>query len=365
LKLEEGWSYRQLRDRFGIKSDAQIAEWVKKTQMGISFEDQRGHWNRKTFSSLEEENAYLKAQVDYPKKAKSKSSRGGEVAKAQRFEVIHQIRSKHPLKWLFSIAEVSKAGYYKWILSRPARVRRQEGEALLKEHILAIHKEHPYFGYKRVTRVLRKEGLLVNHKRTRRLMRDLGIRSVIRKKRPFYGRRGSVLFKNVLNRNFYAEKMYQKLVTDITYIRINDRFVYLSAVLDLHNNEIVAWKLSERNDLDLVLNTLEYLESQPLYKGTLLHSDQGFQYTSNGYAKRLKKMRLNGSHSRRGNCHDNACIESFFSHLKTEKLYLEQPKTYEQAKQMITEYIHFYNTERLQEKHNGLSPIEYREKAAA
>lgn len=279
--------------------------------------------------------------------------------------MIHQIRSKHPLKWLFKIAEVSKAGYYKWVLCRPAQLKRQEEEALIKEHILAIHKVHPYYGYKRVTRVLRKEGLLVNHKRTRRLMRDLGIRSVIRKKRPFYGRRGSVVFKNVLNRKFYAEKLYQKLVTDITYIRVNDRFVYLSAVLDLHNNEIVAWHLSERNDLNLVLDTLTKLACQPLYRGTLLHSDQGFQYTSNAYAKRLKKIRLNGSHSRRGNCYDNACIESFFSHLKTEKLYLERPKTYEQAERMVSEYIEFYNTERLQEKHNGLSPIEYREKAAA
>lgn len=154
-------------------------------------------------------------------------------------------------------------------------------------------------------------------------------------------------------------------MTDVTYVRINEQFVYLSAVMDLHNNEIVAWHLSERNDLDLVLNTLTKLESQPLYKGTLLHSDQGFQYTTNTYAKRLSEMRLNGSHSRRGNCHDNACIESFFSHLKTEKLYLEHPKNYAQAAQMIEAYIFFYNTERLQEKHNGLSPIEYREKAAA
>ncbi|MGG3644328.1 IS3 family transposase [Bacillus gobiensis] len=306
LKLEEGWSYSQLRERFGVKSDAQIAEWVRKVQTGDSFVDQRGVWNRKNFSSLEEENAYLKAQVDYPKKAKSKSSREGMVPKAKRFEVIHQIRSKHPLKWLFQIAEVSKSGYYKWILCRPAQIKRQEEEALIKEHILAIHKMHPYFGYKRVTQVLRKEGILINHKRTRRLMRELDVQSVIRKKRPFYGRRGSVVFKNVLNRKFHAEKMYQKLVTDITYIRVSDQFVYLSAVLDLHNNEVVAWRLSDRNDLNLVMDTLEKLEHQPLYKGTLLHSDQGFQYTTKTYEKRLKKMRLNGSHSRRGNCYDNA-----------------------------------------------------------
>lgn len=96
----------------------------------------------------------------------------------------------------------------------------------------------------------------MNHKRVRRLMRELGIQSIIRKKRPFYGRKTSVVFKNYLNREFQAEKQNQKFVTDITYVRIGEQFAYLSAVLDLYNNEIVAWKLSSRNDLDLVLTTL-------------------------------------------------------------------------------------------------------------
>jgi putative transposase len=174
-------------------------------------------------------------------------------------------------------------------------------------------------------------------------MRELGIKSVIRKKRPFYGRRGSVVFPNVLNREFYAEMPYQKLVTDITYVRVGDTFAYLSAVLDLYNNEIVAWELSERNDLDLVLNTLKQLEGKPFGKNALLHYDQGFQYTTKSYEIKLKELQIQGSHSRKGNCHDNSCIQSFFSHLKTEKLYLVLPKTIEQAYRMIQEYIHFYN----------------------
>ncbi|MBB5325722.1 transposase InsO family protein [Anoxybacillus tepidamans] len=205
----------------------------------------------------------------------------------------------------------------------------------------------------------------MNHKRVRRLMRELGIRSVIRKKRPFYGHRGSVVFPNVLNREFYAENPYQKLVTDITYVRVGDTFAYLSVVLDLYNNEIVAWELSNRNDLPLVINTLNQLNGKLLDKNALLHSDQGFQYTTKSYENHLKELQIQGSHSRKGNCYDNACIESFFSHLKTEKLYLVRPKTIEQAYQAIQEYIHFYNHSRFQEKLNGLSPIEYREKAAA
>ncbi|WP_155727297.1 IS3 family transposase [Peribacillus simplex] len=365
LKLEEGWSYRQLRERFGIKSDAQIANWVKKVQNNELFEDQRGVWNRKNFSSVEEENAYLKAQVDYFKKAQSKSTWEGMVLKAERFQVIDGLRKTHPLAWLLKIGEVSRAGYYKWRKTQSKRSLRLEKNLWIKEHILAIHKIHPYYGYKRMTRSLFREGIVVNHKRVRRLMRELGVTSVIRKKRSFYGRRGSVVFKNVLNREFYAESMLQKLVTDITYVRIGDTFAYLSAVLDLYNNEIVAWEVSTRNDLELVHNTLNQLRDKSFEKGALLHSDQGFQYTTKSYEKQVKELGIQGSHSRRGNCHDNACIESFFSHLKTEKLYLVRPKTAEQAYVAIQEYIDFYNTDRFQEKFNGLPPVEYREKAVA
>lgn len=288
------------------------------------------------------------------------------VLKATRFEIINQLRKFHPLKWLLKIGEVSKAGYYKWRKSRSIRKVKVDEELLLKEHILAIYKIHPYFGYKRMTKALKREGILINHKRVRRMMRDLGIRSVIRKKRPFYGKRGSVVFPNVLNRQFSAEKPYQKLVTDITYVRTGDTFIYLSSILDLYNNEIVAWKLSERNDLELVLNTLNQLENKPFTKDALIHSDQGFQYTTPTYKKEVtEKIKIQGSHSRRGNCYDNACIESFFSHLKTEKLYLVNPKNKTEATKAIHEYIQFYNNDRFQEKLNDLSPIEYREKAVA
>ncbi len=287
------------------------------------------------------------------------------VLKAERFQIIDQLRKKHPLAWLLKIGEVSKAGYYKWCNSRSKRSIRMEEDVLLKEHILAIYKLHPYYGYKRMRRALFREGIVVNHKRVRRLMRELGIKSVIRKKRPFYGRRGSVVFPNVLNREFFAENRSEKLVTDITYVRVGENFAYLSAVLDLYNNEIVAWQLSERNDLELVLNTLKQLEGVPFAKNALIHSDQGFQYTTRTYENHVKELKIQGSHSRKGNCHDNACIECFFSHLKTEKLYLVRPKTLEEAYQAVQEYIEFYNKERFQEKFKGLSPIEYREKAAA
>lgn len=147
------------------------------------------------------------------------------------------------------------------------------------------------FGYKRMRTALGKEGLVVNHKKVRRLMRELQIRSVILKKRPIAGRKPSVLFRNVLNREFSATAPVQKLVTDITYVLIGHDFAYLSVVMDLYNNEIVAWEFSGRNDLKLVMDTAKKLKCRP----SLLHSDRGFQYTTQSYAKLLEEKKLTGA----------------------------------------------------------------------
>lgn len=286
------------------------------------------------------------------------------ISKETRFSIIEELRIHHHLPWLLKIAQVSRSGYYKWrIASLKAKVALKE-ELDLKEHIMAIHRAHPYYGYLRITVVLRREGLLVNHKRVYRLMKELGIKSVIRKKRRFFGREASVVNPNRLERNFCADAPFQKLVTDITYLRVGEQFYYLSAIQDLFNNEIVAWNISDRNDLALVMNTLDKLQSQVNLKGATLHSDQGFQYTSKAYNKYLQDSGILGSHSRRGNCYDNACIESFFSHLKVEKLYIEKPTTIEELQGTIEGYISFYNYERYQKKLGGRSPVEYRKTAA-
>lgn len=281
-----------------------------------------------------------------------------------RFVIIEELRKYHPLKWLIELAKVSRAGYYKWKNSRERWRKRREEEQFVKEQILAIHYLHPYFGYLRMTVALRKEGLSINHKRVYRLMKELSIRSVIRKKRRYFGRRRSVVQPNRLKRKFHAVKPHEKLVTDITYILAGEQCYYLSVVQDLFNNEIVAWEISEENNLDLVLKTLDQL---PLTKltGTILHSDQGFQYTSKIYNKRLEQFGLLGSHSRSGNCLDNACIESFFSHLKTEKIYLHSPNCKKELTQLVSEYLYFYNHNRFQKKLSDLSPVEYREVVAA
>ncbi|WP_070146076.1 IS3 family transposase, partial [Bacillus mycoides] len=173
------------------------------------------------------------------------------------------------------------------------------------------------------------------------------------------------IFPNVVERQFQNRKQNEVLVTDITYLPFKDKFLYLSVVQDLYNNEIVAWKLSHRNDLQLVLKTLDLATQKRDVYGTIIHSDQGFQYTSLAYYRMLQQLGAIGSHSRKGNCHDNACIESFFSHFKSEMFYLNDYQTKGELIQAIETYIYHYNYKRFQKRLNHRAPIEYRISMAA
>jgi len=193
-------------------------------------------------------------------------------------------------------------------------------------------------------------------------MRELGVQSVIRKKRRYFGKSGSIVFPDLLRRDFKSIAPGVKLVADITYLPITNGFIYLSAIQDLYNNEIISYSLSARNDLALVFVTLNRAPAMP---GAVLHSDQGSQYTHKAYQERIGKMQLVGSHSRKGNCLDNACIESFFSHLKIEAFIGKSLLSRDETVALVEEYIHFYNTERFQKRLGQLSPVKYREKLAA
>ena len=268
------------------------------------------------------------------------------------------MRPKHSLLNLLQFSGLSKSGYYKWKNSASGYCKDKD----IADHIKAIHSVRPFYGYRRMTIALRREGFTVNHKRVCRLMKKLGIQSVIRKKRRYFGKSGGVVFPNLLARDFSCLTPGNKLATDITYLPTTEGFIYLSVVQDLYNNEIVAHAFSPHNNLFLVLVTLDKLSAMP---GAVLHSDQGFQYTHKSYQEQLNKLQLQGSHSRKGNCLDNACVESFFSHLKTESLIGKKLLSREETVALLEKHICFYNTERFQKRLGQLSPVEFREKLAA
>ena len=167
-------------------------------------------------------------------------------------------------------------------------------------------------------------------------------------------------YANVLNRNFSAEHPNCKWVTDISYIPTQQGFLYLSVIRDLFDNSIVAYKTSRTQTTSLVLDTIRSAMGNEKVAGELhLHSDQGFQYTSQAYFNLTKEYGITPSMSRRGNPYDNALAENFFSILKTECIYRQKIQTFTQAQELIDDYIHFYNYERFQMKYQ-LTPFEKR-----
>ncbi|MGN7308874.1 IS3 family transposase, partial [Bacillus subtilis] len=259
----------------------------------------------------------------------------------------------------------SRSGFYAYV-----KRKRFDRDAKAKKQVLQTYQRYEgKYGYRQLQLFLwQDQGIWMNHKKVLRLMQMLGIQSRIRRKR-----RSSSSYtpaqrvaENLLKRDFSAEKPNQKWVTDITQYRVGERWIYLSAIKDLFNNEIVAYEIGERNDNELVLRTFsKAFAKQKDVTGLVVHSDQGFQYTSHAYHDMLPKVGARISMSRRGNCYDNASMESFFSHLKTEGLYPYHIRTLSEAQSKIEKYIRFYNRKRPQRKLKKLTPVEYRRQFAA
>ena len=191
-------------------------------------------------------------------------------------------------------------------------------------------------------------------------MNKYSLLSVIRRRR--YVKYGEALhrYPNLLNRNFTADRPNQKWVTDISYIRTGQGFLYLSVIRDLYDNSIVAYKTGTEQTVNLVLNTIRAAKRKEVVTAELqLHSDQGFQYTSQAYFKLTQEYGITPSMSRRGNPYDNALAENFFSILKTECIYRQKIPTFEEARSLIDDFIFFYNHQRIQTK-TKLTPLELR-----
>lgn len=219
----------------------------------------------------------------------------------------------------------------------------------VKLQIKAIyHKHKGRYGYRRITDELRKLGTLINHKTVLKLMRNLGLKSLIRTKKytSYKGEQGRIA-PNVLQRAFKADKPNQKWVTDITEFKVKDKKLYLSPVMDLYNQEIISYELSERPVFNQVIQMLKKaFKTTKDTKDLIFHSDQGWQYQMKQYQVLLKKKGIVQSMSRKGNCLDNAIIENFFGILKSEMFYIQKFNSIEDLKNEIKQYINYYNNER-------------------
>jgi len=263
------------------------------------------------------------------------------------------------LSFLLNVSGISRSGYYKWL----KRSARSEKEDQLRNRILKLYEKFKgIYGYRRLKVAYKQQySETINHKKIYRLMREMGLKSRIRRKRRSFYKQTQIKKPNILNRNFKAVKEKEKLVTDITNLKYKNTTIYLCTILDLYNREILAYLMSKKNDNQLVANTFkEVIEKEGELTGTILHSDQGSQYTTEYYSELLIKAGIEQSMSRRGNCLDNAPMECFFSHLKSELIYITKYTSEEELIQSVKNYIGFYNTERIQVKLKNLSPVAYR-----
>jgi len=233
----------------------------------------------------------------------------------------------------------------------------------LRRRIRQIFIQHKQrYGYRRITDVLRNEGELVNHKLVQRLMQEMGLRAKV-KGRRYNSYKGEVGKKapNILNRHFKADKPNQKWTTDITQVTIRDHKLYVSSILDMYNGEIVSCVVSNSPGMKLVLSMAnKAFRKFDSLEGLIMHSDQGWQYRSPRYQDLLKAYGITQSMSRKGNCLDNAIMESFFGIMKNELLYLREWKSPEEFKTALSGYIRYYNNDRIKLRLNGLSPVQYR-----
>lgn len=270
-----------------------------------------------------------------------------------------ELRQHHPLAALLKIAGLARSTFY----YQQKVLQAGDCYAGLKQRIRAIYESHRgRYGYRRITAVLRQTGEAVNHKRVRRLMLQLGLKSLVRPKK-YRSWRGTVgrIAPNLLNRQFRAQRPNEKWVTDVTEFRVKGQKLYLSPVMDLYNGEIIAWQSATRPSFELVGQMLKKAFSR-LGNGErpLLHSDQGWQYQMAAWRRLLDQHAIRQSMSRKGNCLDNAAMESFFGTLKAEFFHLNEFDSVEQLQAGIRQYIHYYNHERIRLKLKGLSPVQYR-----
>ena len=270
-----------------------------------------------------------------------------------------ELRHKYDLAVLLGCVKMARSSYYYFAKQCGNADKYVETKAAIQA---LYHKHKGRFGYRRIALMLRQQGQCINHKTVLRLMQLLKLKSVIRLKKykSYKGEQGKIA-PNLLNRAFRAAQPNQKWATDITEFNVSGKKLYLSPVIDLYNQEIISYQLSERPDFNSVMTMLDKaLKKVSTTRSLLLHSDQGWHYQMKQYQHVLQQKGITQSMSRKGNCLDNAVVENFFGIVKSELFYLKKYRSIIELKEEIKEYITYYNNDRIKLNLKGMSPVQYR-----
>ena len=256
------------------------------------------------------------------------------------------------------MSQLPRSTYYYHI-----KKRSEDKYSLIKQEIERIFNENKQrYGYRRILLILRGKGIKLNHKTVHKLMRSMGLHGKWRKSKykSYKGEVGRIA-PNILSRNFSANRPFEKLATDVTEFAVCGDKVYLSPIIDLHNNEVISYSISKSPDFWQTREMLQGLfDKLPQGAKPILHSDQGWQYQMREFQRQLKKHNILQSMSRKGNCLDNSVMENFFGRLKVEMFYGEKFETVDKFVHSLKEYIHYWNNERISLKLKGMSPVGYR-----
>ena len=284
-----------------------------------------------------------------------------------KYAFIQEHRAEFTLSGMCRVLDVHRSGFYAWLLE-PLSARAVENQALTAQIKEFYDQSMGIYGSPRIFCDLREAGVQCSENRVARLMRMAQIKSVRGYKRPRYKvGRPSQVSPNQLQRQFQQDAADQVWVTDITYIRTYEGWLYLAVVLDLHSRAVVGWSMRGSMETTLVLDALTMAVWRRRPKGSvIIHSDQGSQFGSDEFSRWCKENRLSPSMSRRGNCWDNAVAESFFSNLKSEKIKKRIYKTRQEAKSEVFEYIEgYYNPVRRHKHLDQLTPLEFERRQIA
>ncbi|NCC20746.1 IS3 family transposase [Candidatus Saccharibacteria bacterium] len=278
-----------------------------------------------------------------------------------RYAFIQEHHHSHSVRQLCQLFDVHPSGYYAWRSCAKSK-RQRDNERLTGQLKQCWLESGGVYGYRKLHRDLRDLGEQCGINRVHRLMQRAGLRAQVGYRKP-RARSGEqhVVTPNRLERQFNPLAPNKAWVTDITYIKTHEGWLYLGAVMDLFSRRIIGWSMGSRITKELALDALLMAVWRRKPDGkVLVHSDQGSQYTSHDWSEFLSAHGLEGSMSRRGNCHDNAVAESFFQLLKRERIKRKIYSTRDDAKMDVFNYIEmFYNPKRQHSSNNGLSPLEY------
>ena len=266
----------------------------------------------------------------------------------------------YSIKMLCNIAKINRSAYYKWLNRVESKSDKKNKKAL--ELIKDLYNNNKYLGYRQMGIILRRDcDMIINDKRVYRLMKIEGIQSIVRRKKHSHKKTTSeITAQNILNRNFKAYYSNEKWLTDVTEFKYaGNKKAYLSAILDLCDRRIVAYKVSKYNNNALVFDNFDEAVALNPNAHPLFHSDRGFQYTTIVFKGKLNKCEMTQSMSRPGRCIDNGPMEGFWAILKTEMYHPENFDDYESLKSKVDEYIIYYNSKRYQRKLNCMTPLEY------